>query len=97
MKSSQTSPTDADDTFIGKTIVSKNGCILGTIKDIWYNKTTGASTEMVITPAKNIDPQVYPHTDQGQIVLPAECVLEVKDTIIYDGITRPPTIISHKA
>jgi sporulation protein YlmC with PRC-barrel domain len=93
----QMSPTDADDSFIGKTIVNKTGCILGTIKEIWYNEKTGESREMVIKPYKDVDPQVYPHTDQGEIVLPAECVLEVKDVIIYDGITRPPDLIAHKA
>ena len=97
MKLPQVSPTDADETFIGKTLVSKNGCLIGTIKDIWKSEQTGKSNDMVITPFKDVNAQTYPHTDAGDIVLPSECVLEVTDVVIYDGVTRPPVTIPHKS
>lgn len=73
-----------EDKLIGKTVMSKEGCVIGVIKGSLVNKHTGKSTSILVKPSKQIDPIVYKHNEQGDILFPLDSVATVKDVVIVE-------------
>ncbi len=65
----------------GKEVTSLNGERLGRIANLVIDSETGRITTMLVAPTAPA-PEGYTLDDQGQLVLPFDCVRSVKDMVM---------------
>ena len=69
----------------GKTIMTREGDILGKLEDFIANSRTGRLESMLIAPADAVEPRLYKTDAQGRILLPFRSMRAVRDVIVVDA------------
>jgi len=69
----------------GKTVMSKDGEILGTCEDFIADSRSGRLDFMLIKPAETIEPRLYKLDARGRIMLPFKTMRAVRDVIVVDS------------
>ncbi|PKK81150.1 MAG: PRC-barrel domain protein [Thermoplasmata archaeon HGW-Thermoplasmata-2] len=67
--------------FVGKTVMSDEGMVLGTLRGVQMNEENGELVNVLVEPAQNIDVRLY-HQDRGYIVFPFGAVKSVRDFVV---------------
>jgi sporulation protein YlmC with PRC-barrel domain len=68
----------------GKTVMSKEGEILGTCEDFIADSRSGTLESMLIKPSETIEPRLYKQDARGRIMLPFKTMRAVRDVIVVD-------------
>ena len=68
----------------GKTVMTKEGDILGTLEDFIANTRTGHLESMLIAPAQTVEPRLYGTDAKGRILLPFKSMHAVRDVVVVD-------------
>ena len=76
--------TSHEDKLTGKTVMNKHGYILGVIKKSVTNDHTDEETSILVKPSDHIDPMTYNLNDQGDLLLPIDSLVLVKDIVIIE-------------
>ena len=74
-------------TLSGKPVLSTNGEELGTIENITMNVDTGELEQVFVAPATDVPAgtaRAFDTTEDGTIVVPAECMRDVDDCLLVD-------------
>jgi sporulation protein YlmC with PRC-barrel domain len=69
----------------GKSVMSKDGEILGTCEDFIVESHSGKIDFMLIKPAETIEPRLYKQDAKGRIMLPFKTMRAVRDVIVVDS------------
>ncbi len=73
--------------FIGKTVMSKEGFTIGQIQKIYKDKKIGGLKTMAIRPSDEIDMQRFTLDKHGDIILPIDELIQVRDVFIFEEIS----------
>lgn len=68
----------------GKTVMTKDGQILGILDDFMMNTGTGRLETMLIAPAENVETRLFKLDAQGRIMLGFKSMRAVKDVIVVE-------------
>ena len=68
----------------GKTVMTKDGKILGMIENFVVDTTSGQLHHVLVVPAEEIEPRLYPTDSQGRLVLPFTSMKAVRDVVVMD-------------
>jgi sporulation protein YlmC with PRC-barrel domain len=68
----------------GKTVMSDDGLMLGRLRSIEMNESTGDLTNVLIEPSGDVDPRLFKRDDRGYLIFPFDNVKAVRDVIIMD-------------
>jgi sporulation protein YlmC with PRC-barrel domain len=68
----------------GKTVMTKDGKILGMIENFVVDTTTGQLHHVLVVAAEEIEPRLYPTDSQGRLVLPFTSMKAVRDVVVMD-------------
>jgi sporulation protein YlmC with PRC-barrel domain len=68
----------------GKTVMSDDGLMLGRLRNVRMNETTGDLTDVLIEPSGDVDPRLFKRDDRGYLVFPFDNVQAVRDVIIMN-------------
>ncbi len=74
--------------LIGKTVMSKEGLIIGTIKDIQKHKGGKGIQTTLITPSKDSDVHVFKRNKNGEIEIPYTSLTKVKDIFVCESLAE---------
>lgn len=66
----------------GKTVMSREGVMLGRLRNISLDKRSGELAHILVEPAEDVDPRMFKRDGRGYIVFPFENVQAVKDVIV---------------
>ncbi|OYT61283.1 PRC-barrel domain protein [Thermoplasmatales archaeon ex4484_30] len=66
----------------GKRVMSSEGMVIGTLRNITVNEKTGKLENILVEPSDKIDPRLYHQDEQGYLLFPFESVKSVRDVII---------------
>ncbi|KAA0003465.1 MAG: PRC-barrel domain protein [Thermoplasmata archaeon] len=66
----------------GKRVMSNEGMLIGTLRNITVNEKTGKLENILVEPSDKIDPRLYHQDEQGYLLFPFESVKSVRDVII---------------
>lgn len=68
----------------GKTVMSKDGEILGTCEDFIAESRSGKLSSMLIKPSETVEPRLFKQDSKGRIMLPCKTMSAVRDVIVVD-------------
>ncbi len=71
--------------LIGKTVMSREGSIIGKIKEIQDKKNKENET-ILVKPSKKTNLKTYKHNKKGDIILPSKCVTRVRNITILENL-----------
>ncbi len=66
----------------GKTVMSDEGGYMGVLRNITANVETGDLSSILVEPAEEIDPRLYPQDAGGHIVFPFNSIRSVRDVVV---------------
>jgi sporulation protein YlmC with PRC-barrel domain len=69
----------------GKTVMSRDGEILGALEDFIADSHSGKLDYMLIKPAETIEPRLYKLDARGRIMLPFKTMRAVHDVVVVDA------------
>ena len=72
----------------GKTVMTKEGDLLGYLQDFIANTKTGRVESLLIAPAENVEPRLYKLDAKGRIILPFKTMRAVRDVIVVETETK---------
>lgn len=68
--------------LVGKAVMTKEGLHIGTIKNLSrYGKKEDS---ILVSPCKDIKDKNFPHTKQGEMIIPLRYIESVKDIVILE-------------
>jgi len=68
----------------GKTVMTNDGQILGTIENFIINTKTGRLSDVLVMPSENISPTGFKIDPEGRFVLPFQGMRAVKDVVVMN-------------
>ena len=68
----------------GKTVMTKEGDLLGVLDDFIANTRTGHLESMLIVPAENVEPRLYKTDAKGRLLLPFKSMRAVRDVVVVE-------------
>lgn len=66
----------------GKTVMSDEGLMLGRLRNIIINETTGDLTHVLVEPGEDVDTRLFKRDKRGYLVFGFETVRNVRDVIV---------------
>ncbi|GAB3668705.1 PRC-barrel domain-containing protein [Halopiger thermotolerans] len=78
-------------TLSGKSVLSTNGEELGTIENVTMNLASGELEQVFVAPATDVPTaaaRAFETTDDGTLIVPAECVRDVDDYLLVERPDR---------
>jgi sporulation protein YlmC with PRC-barrel domain len=66
----------------GKTVMTNDGQILGTIDNFIVNTKSGKLSDVLVMPAENVAPKGFKTDPEGRFVLPFKGMRSVKDVVV---------------
>jgi sporulation protein YlmC with PRC-barrel domain len=66
-----------------KKVMSTDGMVMGTIRNITVDLDTGQVTDLVVRPDEKFDTSGY-HLDGDRLYIPFEAVKDIRDYIVVD-------------
>lgn len=66
----------------GKTVMTNDGQILGTIDNFIVNTRSGKLSDVLVMPAENVAPKGFKTDPEGRFVLPFKGMHSVKDVVV---------------
>lgn len=70
--------------LIGKSVMSKQGFLVGIIKDASKDDQTHELKNILVKPSRGFNSKLYDLNKQGEIVFPSGCVSRVKNVVILE-------------
>lgn len=74
----------SEDKLVGKSVMSREGFLIGVIKDSVKDEVTGETKALLVDPSGEIELQLYDIDDKGNIVFPFDSLAYVKDAAILE-------------
>jgi sporulation protein YlmC with PRC-barrel domain len=68
----------------GKTVMTKDGQILGILDNFMMNTRSGKLETMLIAPAENLETRLFKGDQEGHVVLPIKTMRAVKDVVVVE-------------
>lgn len=68
----------------GKTVMTKDGQILGILDNFMMNTRTGKLETMLIAPAENLETRLFKNDPEGHVVLSIKTMRAVKDVVVVE-------------
>ena len=68
----------------GKTVMTKDGQILGILDNFMMNTRSGKLETMLIAPAENLETRLFKGDQQGHVVLSIKTMRAVKDVVVVE-------------
>lgn len=68
----------------GKTVMTNDGQILGTIDNFIIDTRSGKLSDVLVMPAENVAPQNFKRDPEGRFVLPFQGMRAVKDVVVMN-------------
>ncbi len=68
----------------GKTVMTKEGDLLGVLDDFIANTRSGHLDSMLIIPAESVEPRLYKTDAKGRILLPFRSMRAVRDVVVVE-------------
>jgi len=68
----------------GKTVMTKEGDLLGVLEDFIANTRTGHLDSMLVAPADSVEPRLYKMDAKGRILLPFKSMRAVRDVVVVE-------------
>lgn len=68
----------------GKSVMTKEGEMLGTCEDFIADSRSGKITFMLIKPSELVEPRLFKQDAMGRIMLPFKTMQAVRDVIVVD-------------
>jgi sporulation protein YlmC with PRC-barrel domain len=69
-------------TLQDKVVMSDEGAMLGTLKNITAETTDGRLIDIIVEPSKEIDPRLYPQNNDGMLIFPFANIKSIKDVMV---------------
>ncbi len=66
----------------GKTAMTDDGVILGTIDNFVVDTETGKIVHMLINPAEDLELRGYKRDAQGRLIMPFQAMRSVRDVVV---------------
>ncbi len=66
----------------GKTAMTDDGVILGTIDNFVIDTETGKIIHMLINPAEDLELREYKRDAQGRLIMPFQAMRSVRDVVV---------------
>jgi len=66
----------------GKTVMTNDGQILGTIDNFIVNTKSGKLSDVLVMPAENVPSKGFKVDPEGRLVLPFKGMRSVKDVVV---------------
>ena len=73
----------------GKTVMTKEGDILGVLDDFIASSGTGHIDSMMIVPSDNVEPRLFKTDAKGRILLPFKSMRAVRDVVVVETREAP--------
>ncbi len=71
----------------GKTVMTNDGQILGMIDNFVVNTDNGNIKHVLVSPAEDIEPQLFTTDAEDRLVLPFEGMKAVRDVVVMENIS----------
>jgi sporulation protein YlmC with PRC-barrel domain len=68
----------------GKTVMTKDGQILGMIDNFVVDTVTGSVNHVLVIPAEEIDARLFKTDSQGRLILPFSEMSDVRDVVVMN-------------
>ncbi len=68
----------------GKTVMTNDGQILGTIDNFIVNTKSGKLSDVLVMPAENVAPSTFKVDPEGRFILPFKGMRSVKDVVVMN-------------
>ncbi|HEY5606027.1 MAG TPA: PRC-barrel domain-containing protein [Thermoplasmata archaeon] len=68
----------------GKTVMTNDGQILGTIENFIVNTKSGKLSDVLVLPAENVATKGFKTDPEGRLVLPFQGMRAVKDVVVMN-------------
>jgi sporulation protein YlmC with PRC-barrel domain len=68
----------------GKTVMTKEGEILGTLEDFIADSRSARIESMLIAPSQTVEPRLFKQDAKGRILLPFRAMRAVRDVIVIE-------------
>ena len=68
----------------GKTVMTKEGDILGVLDEFIANTRTGHLDSMLIVPGERVEPRLFKTDAKGRILLPFKTMRAVRDVVVVE-------------
>lgn len=68
----------------GKTVMTKDGQILGMIENFVVDTKTGELAHVLVIPAEEIEPRLFKTDAQGRLILPFNEMKAIRDVVVMD-------------
>ncbi|MEK6988522.1 MAG: PRC-barrel domain-containing protein [Candidatus Thermoplasmatota archaeon] len=68
----------------GKTVMTNDGQILGTIDNFIVNTKSGKLSDVLVMPAENVEPSSFKVDPEGRFILPFKGMSSVKDVVVMN-------------
>jgi sporulation protein YlmC with PRC-barrel domain len=68
----------------GKTVMTRDGQILGMIDNFVVDTVTGAVNHVLVVPAEEIDARLFKCDSQGRLILPFSEMSDVRDVVVMN-------------
>jgi sporulation protein YlmC with PRC-barrel domain len=68
----------------GKTVMTIDGAILGTIDNFVINLDTGEVKHLLVNPAKDLKATKFESDSQGRMILPFKSMKSVRDVVVLE-------------
>jgi sporulation protein YlmC with PRC-barrel domain len=72
------------DDFIGKTVMNKEGLVIGKIKDIQIASDVNEIKTISVESSEDINSQAFTVNEQGDIVIPFQDLTRVKNIFVFE-------------
>lgn len=70
----------------GKSVMTKEGELLGTCEDFIVDSRSGKLTFMLIKPSETVEPRLFKQDALSRIMLPFKTMQAVRDVIVVDPL-----------
>lgn len=70
----------------GKTVMTKEGDLLGVLDDFIANTRTGHLDSMLVVPADNVEPRLFKTDAKGRLLLPFKTMRAVRDVVVVETV-----------
>ncbi len=68
----------------GKTVMTNDGIILGTIDNFVIDTDTGEVHHLLVVPSEDLEVRGYETDAQGRLILPFKSMKSVKDVVVLE-------------
>lgn len=68
----------------GKTVMTKEGDLLGVLEDFIANTRSGHLDSMLVKPADSVEPRLFKTDAKGRILLPFKSMQAVRDVVVVE-------------